>query len=142
MSGRPSAPVVGVGAVVWRGDKLLLIRRGHAPRKGAWSLPGGRQELGETVEQTCLRELREETGVEVRLIEIAAVVDLIERDARGVASHYTVVDFAAEWISGEARAGGDADEVAWAARDDLARYELTAKTIEVIALAAAKRGLR
>jgi len=140
MSESIAAPVVGVGAVVWKGDKLLLVRRGHAPRAGSWSLPGGRQQSGETVYQAAAREIREETGVEIRILGIADVVDLIERRADGgVAHHYTVIDMAAEWAGGEARAGDDAAEVAWATRADLARYDLTPKVLEVIELAARKR---
>ena len=141
MSAPPTAPVLAVGAIVWKGDKILLIRRGTAPRKGFWSLPGGRQQWGETVFEAGIREIREETGIEIRIVDTAAVVDLIDRAADGsVAYHYTVVDLVAEWVSGDAVAGDDAAEVAWAARDELAGYRLTAKTHEVIEIAARKRG--
>ncbi len=140
MAEKFEAPQVGVGAVVWRGERLLLIRRGHAPRKGAWSLPGGRQKLGETVEEAVLRELREETGIEARITGLAAVVDLIEREGARLAYHYTVIDMIAEWTAGEAAAGDDAAEVAWVAPDALGPYALTPKMLEVIAIARAKRG--
>lgn len=143
MTSLPSAPVAAVGAVVWKDDRLLLIRRGHPPRQGAWSLPGGRQQLGETVYEAVAREIREETGVEIRIIDVAAVVDLIDRAPDGrVAHHYTVVDVTAEWAGGEAVAGDDATEVAWARLADLAGYDLTSKMHEVIAVAAAKRQMR
>lgn len=133
-------PVAAVGAVVWKDDRILLIRRGHAPRKGAWSLPGGRQRWGETVDEAVAREIAEETGVAIRVLEVAAVVDLIHRGADGaIEHHFTVVDVVAEWVSGEAVAGDDAAEVAWATRDELARYDLTPKMHEVIAVAAEKR---
>ena len=140
MSDTPITPVLAVGAVVWKDDKVLLIQRGQPPRKGSWSLPGGRQQWGETVYQAGAREIREEAGIEIRIIETAAVVDLIDRTADGsVAYHYTVVDLVAEWVSGEAVAGDDAAAVAWATRDELAGYKLTPKMHEVIEIAAKKR---
>jgi ADP-ribose pyrophosphatase YjhB (NUDIX family) len=139
MNGEFKAPQVGVGAVVWKGDRLLLVRRGHPPRKGAWSLPGGRQQWGETVHEGVVREVREETGVEIRILDTVAVVDLIERDGAAIAYHYTVVDVVAEWTAGDAVAGDDAAEVTWAHPDDLGRYQLTPKMLEVIAIAARKR---
>jgi ADP-ribose pyrophosphatase YjhB (NUDIX family) len=136
----PAGPVAAVGAVVWKGDRVLLIRRGKAPRKGFWSLPGGRQDWGETVHEAVAREIREETGVTIRIVDLAAVVDLIHRDDAGmIEHHFTVIDVVAEWESGEAVAGDDAAEVAWAAPEDLAGYDLTPKMLEVIAIAAEKR---
>jgi 8-oxo-dGTP diphosphatase len=133
-------PVSAVGAVVWKDERVLLIRRGHAPRKGSWSLPGGRQRWGETVEEAVIREIAEETGTAIRILDVAAVVDLIHRDANGaVEHHFTVVDVVAEWVSGEAVAGDDAEAVAWATREELGGYDLTPKMLEVIAIAAEKR---
>ena len=98
----PERPVVGVGVVVWKGARLLLIRRGKSPMRGRWSLPGGRQELGETVRETAVREVREETGVEIRLGALIDVVDTIRRDESGAVDlQYTLVDFDADWIAGE-----------------------------------------
>lgn len=140
MPGPEPTPVAAVGAVVWKDDRILLIQRGHPPRQGAWSLPGGRQQLGETVYEAVTREIREETGVEIRILDVAAVVDLIDRGPDGnISHHYTVVDVVAEWVGGEARAGDDAAAAAWARRDELAAYALTPKMHEVIAIAAAKR---
>ena len=97
----PDRPFVGVGVVVWRGDNVLLIQRGKPPRIGAWSLPGGAQELGETVRETAVREVREETGVEIDVTHLIDVVDTITRDKDGrVRLQYTLVDFAAEWRLG------------------------------------------
>lgn len=132
----PAAPVVGVGAVVWKDGRVLLIQRGKPPRRGSWSLPGGHQEVGETVAATARREVREETGVEVRLLGIAAVVDLIEREGERVRRHFTVVDFLAEWADGEAVAGDDASAVAWATPAECPGYGLNAKVLEIIDLAA------
>ena len=139
MSGKQTAPIVGVGAVVWKDDRLLLIRRGRNPRKGSWSLPGGRQELGETVNQAAAREIREETGIEIRILDTLAVIDLIDRDGEAIAHHYTVIDVQAEWVAGEARAGDDAEAVAWVRPDQLDGYDLTEKLREVIAASARLR---
>jgi mutator protein MutT len=132
----PDRPVVGVGAVVFKGDQVLLVRRAHPPRQGSWSLPGGKQELGETVAQAVLREVREETGITIRILGLAAVVDLIDAEAGTIRSHYTVIDLLAEWVEGEAVAGDDAAEVAWAGPDDWAHYALTPQVQQVIAQAA------
>ncbi len=133
----PERPYVGVGVVVLRGDEVLLIQRGKPPKAGDWSIPGGAQHLGETVAEAALREVREETGLEVRLGEHLAVVDSIQRDAAGVvAFHYTLVDFAAYWVAGEPVAGDDAAAVSWARIDELDRYGLWDETVRIIRLAA------
>lgn len=103
-------PVPAVGVVCLRGEEVLLIRRGASPRRGEWSLPGGRIEPGEGVRAAALRELREETGVEARLIGLIDVVDGIFPDA---GRHYVLIDFVAEWISGEPVAGDDAVDAAF-----------------------------
>ena len=136
----PARPFVGVGAVVFKDRRVLLVRRGHAPRKGMWSLPGGLQEVGETVFAAARREVLEETGLTIEVVELVDVVDSITRDAEDRARyHYTLVDVRAEWRAGEAVAGDDAEAVAWAPLDDLARYDLWAETERVIRLAAAQR---
>lgn len=114
-------PLIGVGAVVLGGDEVLLVRRRHPPRQGEWSLPGGRQEWGETVADTLCREVREETGLVVRVLGLIDVVDLIERDGTTgrVERHYTLIDLLAEPVGGTARAGSDASEVGWFALDRL-----------------------
>jgi ADP-ribose pyrophosphatase YjhB (NUDIX family) len=132
-------PVVGVGAIVWKGDRVLLIRRGHDPHRGRWSLPGGRQELGETIYEAVHREILEETGVTISISDVTAVVDVIERESGGVRAHYTVIDVTAEWIGGEAVAGDDAEAVAWAAPAELAAYTLTQAVQDVIAKSALQR---
>lgn len=136
----PARPFVGVGAVVFKDRQVLLVRRGRAPRKGLWSLPGGLQEIGETVFAAARREVLEETGLTIEVMELVDVVDSITRDAEDRARyHYTLVDVRAEWRAGEAVAGDDAEAVAWAPLDDLARYDLWAETERVIRLAAAQR---
>ncbi len=132
----PPRPIVGIGVVVLRPGAVLLARRGRAPSLGAWSLPGGAQELGETAEQAARRELQEETGLTVGPLLLAANVDSIHRDDDGrIRFHYTILDFAARWHGGEAVAGGDITEIAWAAFDQFDAYDLWAEARRVIAIA-------
>lgn len=136
----PERPVVGVGAVVWRGEQVLLVRRGRPPKAGQWSLPGGGQHVGETLAEAVEREVREETGLALRDLHLLTTVDLIDRDPDGrVRYHYTLVDFTAEAAPGEAVAGDDADAVAWFGREALAALGLWTETLRVIELAAAAR---
>ena len=139
----PDRPIVGIGGVVWRGDRVLLIRRGKAPRLGQWSLPGGGQNLGETLVEGLTREVREETGLEIEAVELLAVVDLVDRDETGrVRYHYTLVDFMAEALPGEPVSGDDASEVAWFTQTEATALGLWSETGRIIALAAEKRSLR
>jgi ADP-ribose pyrophosphatase YjhB (NUDIX family) len=129
----PEAPLIGVGIICFKGDDVLLIKRGKPPRAGSWSLPGGRQKLGETVRECALRELVQETGVEAEIGALVDVVDSITRDGQGAPQfHYTLVDFRADWIAGEPRAGGDAADACWVSRSDLSGLELWAETRRVI----------
>ncbi len=132
----PERPIVGVGAVVWRGDQVLLVRRGKPPRIGSWSLPGGAQKLGETVFETARREIREETTVDIEVLALVDVVDSIRHDEAGrVEYHYTLVDVVAEWRKGEPVALDDVDDARWFALDQLADLELWSETVRVIHLA-------
>jgi ADP-ribose pyrophosphatase YjhB (NUDIX family) len=130
-----------VGIVVWKGDEVLLVRRGRNPRKGEWSIPGGGQALGETVFEAAIREVAEETGLTIRATGIVTVVDSILRDAQGRAQfHYTLVEVNAEWVAGTARAADDVDDVRWvlpAEAGDLVKWD---ETLRVIALAGLLRG--
>jgi 8-oxo-dGTP diphosphatase len=136
----PNRPLIGVGVVVFKRDRVLLIRRGKPPREGQWSLPGGRQRLGERIAETARREVAEEAGVEVGVGGLIDVVDSITRDGAGaVQYHYTLVDLLAEWRAGEARPGHDAAAVAWADPANLALYELWQETERVIGLALQRR---
>ena len=133
-------PLIGVGVVVFKADRVLLIRRAKAPRAGSWSLPGGRQKLGETVRQAAAREVAEEAGIQVRIGRLLDVVDSITRDDAGrIAYHYTLVDFLAQWQAGELAAGSDAAEALWADPGDLAPYALWDETLRVIALGLEQR---
>ena len=137
----PDRPIVGVGVVVWRGDQVLLIRRGKPPRAGQWSLPGGGQELGETVADTARREVLEETGLALATLDLLTVVDLIEPEpgSARIRFHYTLIDFTAEAADGEAKPGGDAADVGWFDRNALEGLELWSETRRIINLAADRR---
>jgi ADP-ribose pyrophosphatase YjhB (NUDIX family) len=130
----PGRPIIGVGVILFDdAGRVLLIRRGTPPRQGEWSLPGGRQELGETVEQTARRELAEETGCSAGPLVLVDVIDSITRDEAGaVRFHYTLVDFAARLAGGAAQAASDAAALAWVHAPALPDYRLWARTIEVI----------
>jgi len=129
----PPRPIAGVGGIVAEDGRVLLVKRGRAPLKGLWSIPGGALELGETVEEGVRRELREEAGVEVRVIELVEVFERITRDADGrVAYHYVLLDYLCERVSGTPRAGDDAAEAAWVSRAELPSLEMTSGTLPVI----------
>ena len=116
----PTRPVVGVGVVVWRGDEVLLVRRGNEPRKGQWSLPGGAQELGETVSEAAVREVLEETGVTIRIDGLIDVIDSLHRDANGrVQYHYTLVELSATWLAGAPEPADDTLEAAFFSLDGI-----------------------
>ena len=135
----PTRPYVGVGAVIWRDDKFLLIQRGKPPREREWSLPGGAQHVGETVRETCLREIKEETGLTVEITGLLDVIDGIFKDGDGqVEHHYTLVDFTARWVSGDAKAADDVTDVRWVSLDDLGDYGLWEETERVIRKSATK----
>jgi 8-oxo-dGTP diphosphatase len=116
----PERPVVGVLAVVMRGDRALVVRRANPPMSGRWGFPGGVLELGETVAEGAMRELHEETGVTAAPEGTLTVVDTIDRDGDGrVRYHYTLVAVIGTWQAGEGVAGDDADEVAWLTRAEI-----------------------
>jgi 8-oxo-dGTP diphosphatase len=136
----PNRPILGVGAVVWHGERVLLVQRGRPPREGQWSLPGGAQQLGETVADAARREVREEAGIEIEPGEPIATIDLIERDEDGsVRYHYTLVDFTAEAASPELTPGDDAADARWFGLDELAALGLWSETLRVIQLARGRR---
>ena len=132
----PRHPLVGLGVVLLKPGAVLLVRRAKAPAAGSWSLPGGAQELGETAEAGARRELMEETGLEAGPLQLVANVDSITRDDSGsIQFHYTILDFAAAWIAGDPRPGGDVDAAVFAPLDQLDRFDLWTEAHRVIRLA-------
>ena len=129
----PGAPVVGVGGVVIREGRALLIKRGSAPLEGQWSIPGGTLELGESLQEGVRRELLEETGVEVRVLDLIEVFDRIFRDASGkIQYHFVIVDYLCALVSGEASAASDVTDTAWVSEANLSNYRLTEAATRVI----------
>lgn len=125
--------VVAVGVVVMNEGDVLLIQRRNPPQQGAWTLPGGRQQFGETLRETAVREVREETGVAISLHGLIDTIDLIERDAAGqVTRHYVVADFWGEAAPAEPVAADDALDSRWVAFTDLGRYHLTQEVCRMI----------
>ncbi|MDO9473671.1 MAG: NUDIX hydrolase [Caulobacter sp.] len=113
-------PVPTVGVVCLKGDQVLLIKRGTAPRLGQWSLPGGRIEWGEAVDAAALRELKEETGVEAELTGLLDVVDGVftSRETGETTRHFVMIDYAARWTGGEPVAGDDAADARFFTREE------------------------
>jgi 8-oxo-dGTP diphosphatase len=130
----PEAPVVGVGAVVIDQGRVLLVRRGQAPLKGEWSLPGGALELGETLQQGVVREILEETGLVVAPIGIVDILDRITHDEESgcVQYHYVLIDFVCRVTGGGLKVGSDADEARWVHPGNLHEYQLQSVTARVI----------
>ena len=129
----PDRPYVGVGVIVFRDKDVLLVKRNKDPNKGFWSIPGGKQILGETLLEAAQRELVEETGVRVESLLLVDVADTIISDAEGkIKYHYTLVDYMGHWYSGNSRAGDDAQEVRWVHMNELSSYSLLEKTMNII----------
>lgn len=129
----PTRPVVGVGAVVVTGGRVLLVKRGRAPLKGEWSLPGGAVEVGETLAAAVQREVLEETGLVVGVGSIVEVIDRIHSDAHGrVEYHYVLIDYLCTVVGGQLHHASDADDARWATHAELPAFQLGAATLAVI----------
>ena len=121
-----------MGAVLIHEGRVLLIRRGKEPLEGRWVVPGGTVELGETLQAALVREVQEETGITVRPLEVVTVFDRIEREGPEVRYHYVIVDYLCAYVSGAVQAASDAADAAFVAPQDLPRYDLPAKALEVV----------
>jgi ADP-ribose pyrophosphatase YjhB (NUDIX family) len=127
--------------VVIDGDRVLLVKRAQEPLKGAWSLPGGVVEVGESLQAALIREVREETCLEVKVGPVVEVLDRISRDEDGrVEYHFVIVDYLCRVASGSLACASDAADARWVSRDDLAQYSLTATAAAVIQRAFAMGG--
>ncbi len=120
-------PIPCVGVVCWRGDEVLLIKRGRAPRLGEWSIPGGKVELNEALADAALRELLEETGVTAKMAGLVEVYEILEPEF-----HYVLIDYAAHWVAGEPRAGDDADEARFVSIDEAVLMVSRADILDVL----------
>ncbi len=122
----PDRPIVGVGVVVVRDGRVLLVRRGRPPAEGRWSIPGGAVELGETARQSARREVREETGLDVEIGEVVDIVDIISRDERGdIEYHFLLVDFRGHAPRGDLSPDDDVTEARWASLEEIASLPVT-----------------
>ena len=136
----PDWPRVGVGAVILDGDRVVLIQRGGGALPGKWSIPGGLVELGETTREAVCREIGEECGLEIELVDVCGVLDRVVRDGNGrVRYHWVLVDFLAVARGGTLCAGDDAADARWVTLDEVAKYDTTDGLMDMIMRAVALR---
>jgi ADP-ribose pyrophosphatase len=129
----PCYPMVAVGAVVFKNNCVLLVRRGQAPSEDLWAIPGGSVEIGETLQAAAEREILEETGVKIRAGKPIYAFDVIDRDAGGkIRFHYVIVDLAADYVSGEPAAGDDAAEARWVSAHEVNALEVSRPTLNLL----------
>ncbi|MEM3459177.1 MAG: NUDIX hydrolase [Candidatus Bathyarchaeia archaeon] len=122
----PKQPIVGVGAIIICDGKILLEKRKGEPGRGKWSIPGGLVELGESVEATVVREVKEETGLDVEKPEQIDIVDNITKDANGeIKYHFIILDYFVKLKGGTLTVGSDADELQWVSLNEVEKYDLT-----------------
>jgi ADP-ribose pyrophosphatase len=129
----PGNPRVAVGAVVFKNDAVLLVRRGQPPSENVWAIPGGRVEIGETLQEAAEREMLEETGITIRAGKPVYTFDVIERDGTGkIKFHYVIVDLAADYVTGEPAPGDDAVEARWVSSQEINDLQVSAATMKLL----------
>jgi ADP-ribose pyrophosphatase YjhB (NUDIX family) len=129
----PQHPLLGVGAIIFEGDKVLLVERASEPLKGWWSIPGGLVETGETIADAVIRETREETGLDIVLLYRFDIFERIMRDTAGRAEyHYVLVDYVCKAVGGDLRAGDDVSRAEWVPVSKLSDYKITSGTLEAV----------
>jgi 8-oxo-dGTP diphosphatase len=129
----PDKPRVAVGGIVFKDNRVLLVRRGKPPAEGDWAIPGGSVDLGETLQQAVERELLEETAITVKAKDIAYVFDVISGDPEGrVRFHYVIIDLMADYVSGRPRPGDDVSDARWIAPDELNNLRINSKTLDLL----------
>jgi 8-oxo-dGTP diphosphatase len=136
----PEVPLVGVGAIIIEGERVVLVKRAHPPLQAQWSIPGGVLEVGERVREAAVREAREETGLVVEARELLGVYDRVLRDAdRRVQYHYVLIDFLCRRVAGDLAAASDAADVRWFTREELPGLKLAEDTLDVISKGFARK---
>lgn len=129
----PHSPIVGVGAAVYRGNEVLLIKRGNPPLQDTWSLPGGTVQEREDLRSALRREIREECTIEVTVGDLITIFEYVEKDAADhIRYHYIVFDFKATYRRGTLTRSSDARDTRWVPLDQISHYDLTKKAIEVV----------
>lgn len=129
----PEIPLVGVGAIIIEGPRVVLVKRAHPPLQDQWSIPGGVLEVGEMVREAAVREAREETGLVVEAAELLGVYDRVLRnDEQRVQYHYVLIDFLCRRVAGDLAASSDAAEVRWFRKEELPALKLAEDTLDVI----------
>jgi len=122
----PNQPIVGVGGVIIRDDRILLERRRNDPGKGKWSIPGGIVELGESTEEAVIREVKEETGLDVENPELIDVVNNITKDEKDqIKYHFVIIDYSVKLKGGKPKAASDAEQLEWVSLESVEEYDLT-----------------
>jgi 8-oxo-dGTP diphosphatase len=135
----PEVPLIGVGAVIIEGPRVVLVKRAHPPLQDRWSIPGGLLEVGEMVREAAVREAREETGLIVEPVELLGVYDRVLRNPeQRVQYHYVLIDFLCRKVAGDLVAASDAAEVRWFTREELPAMKLAEDTMDVIGKGFAK----
>jgi len=122
---RPEFPRIGIGALIFRNDSFLLVKRGNPPRKGMWTPPGGLIHLGEDIESALHRELAEECHIRARFDATPEVFEFILKNGACIDYHYIVLDYIGSYLDGEVKAGDDVDEASWFTLADLERLDTT-----------------
>jgi ADP-ribose pyrophosphatase len=129
----PDHPRVGVGAVVLREGRILLVRRGVEPARGLWAIPGGGLQLGETLQEGAEREILEETGIVIRAGEPVFTCDSLQRDEEGrLRFHYVIVDMSADYVNGDVKGADDALEARWVAPAEIRELAVTKTTLKLL----------
>ena len=129
----PQWPIVGVGAIVIREGKVLLVKRAAAPSRGLWAIPGGSLELGETLQSGAEREILEETGIRIKAGAPVYAFDFLEYDAENkLQYHFVVVDMEAEYVAGEVQAADDALDASWVSPEDLPGMPVSRNTLKIL----------
>jgi ADP-ribose pyrophosphatase YjhB (NUDIX family) len=129
----PDAPIVTVGLIVRKGDQVLIIQRGKEPSKGRWTIPGGAVELGEALREAGRREIAEECGIDVSVGKVADVFERVVRDGDGrVRYHYVIIDFLADYVSGDIRPATDVDDARWVRKEELGTFDITERARQLL----------